>query len=34
MTENLSLYPRLGYRETRRALDDGYARVFYLKDLH
>lgn len=31
MTENQALYPRLGYRETRRAHEDGFDRVFYEK---
>ncbi|KIQ03307.1 MULTISPECIES: GNAT family N-acetyltransferase [Pseudomonas] len=31
MTENILFYPRLGYRETRRAVEDGYARVFFRK---
>jgi ribosomal protein S18 acetylase RimI-like enzyme len=31
MTENLTFYPRLGYRETARATDEGYRRVFYVK---
>jgi ribosomal protein S18 acetylase RimI-like enzyme len=33
MTENLSLYPVLGYRETGRATEDGFARVYFRKDL-
>jgi N-acetylglutamate synthase-like GNAT family acetyltransferase len=33
MTENLVFYPRHGYRETRRGLEDGYRRVFFVKDL-
>ena len=33
MTENLSLYPRLGYTETGRATEDGFDRVFYRKEL-
>ncbi len=33
MTENLALYPRLGYRETGRRSEDGFARVFFRKDL-
>lgn len=33
MTENLSLYPRLGYEETHRAIQDGYHRVFFHKQL-
>ena len=31
MTENLALYPRLGYRQTHRATEDGYDRVFFEK---
>ncbi len=31
MTENLSYYPRRGYRETHRAVQDGYHRVFFSK---
>ncbi|WP_181702316.1 GNAT family N-acetyltransferase [Chthonobacter albigriseus] len=31
MTENVAMYPRLGYRETHRAHDEGYDRVFYVK---
>jgi len=31
MTENILIYPRLGYRETRRAVEEGYARVFFRK---
>jgi ribosomal protein S18 acetylase RimI-like enzyme len=33
MTENLRLYPALGYVETGRAVQDGFARVFYRKPL-
>jgi N-acetylglutamate synthase-like GNAT family acetyltransferase len=33
MTENLVFYPRHGYRETRRGVEDGYQRVFFTKDL-
>ncbi len=33
MTGNLSLYPRLGYTETGRAMEDGFDRVFYRKEL-
>ncbi|CAN5116838.1 GNAT family N-acetyltransferase [soil metagenome] len=33
MTENLTFYPRLGYRETGRGGQDGYRRVFYSKML-
>jgi ribosomal protein S18 acetylase RimI-like enzyme len=31
MTENLSFYPRHGYRETGRAAQDGFRRVFFSK---
>jgi N-acetylglutamate synthase-like GNAT family acetyltransferase len=31
MTENLSFYPRHGYRETGRALQDGFRRVYFSK---
>jgi N-acetylglutamate synthase-like GNAT family acetyltransferase len=31
MTENLTFYPRHGYRETGRATQDGYRRVFFSK---
>ena len=31
MTENLTFYPRHGYRETGRALQDGFRRVFFAK---
>jgi len=33
MTENLTFYPTLGYRETHRGGQDGYRRVFYTKTL-
>lgn len=33
MTENLTLYPRLGYRETDRRQQDGFDRVFFEKPL-
>ncbi len=33
MTENQSLYPHLGYRETGRRTEDGFARVYYRKEL-
>jgi GNAT superfamily N-acetyltransferase len=33
MTENLSFYPALGYVETGRGMQDGFARVFYRKTL-
>lgn len=33
MTENLALYPRLGYVETHRRNDDGFERVFLEKRL-
>jgi GNAT superfamily N-acetyltransferase len=31
MTANLSLYPALGYVETGRRVEDGFARVFFRK---
>ena len=31
MTENLTLYPRLGYSETGRRHEDGYDRVYFRK---
>ena len=33
MTENLGYYARRGYTETHRALDEGFARVFFRKAL-
>ncbi|WP_040511481.1 GNAT family N-acetyltransferase [Gordonia soli] len=33
MTENVSLYPRLGYVETGRRNQDGFDRVYFVKDL-
>lgn len=33
MTENLTLYPRLGYLETGRGTQDGFDRVFFCKFL-
>jgi len=33
MTENQSLYPRLGYSKTGRRVEDGFDRVFYRKEL-
>ena len=33
MTENLEHYPRRGYRQTHRAEQDGYQRVFFSKHL-
>ena len=33
MTENLTLYGRLGYRETHRAVENGFERVFMTKRL-
>jgi ribosomal protein S18 acetylase RimI-like enzyme len=33
MTENHAYYRRQGYVETHRALDDGFSRVFYTKQL-
>src|SRR5262245_42189775 len=31
MTENLTFYPRHGYRETGRGVEDGYRRVYFSK---
>jgi len=31
MAENLEFYPRSGYRETGRAEQDGFRRVFFTK---
>jgi GNAT superfamily N-acetyltransferase len=33
MIENLALYPRLGYDESGRRSDEGFARVFFRKRL-
>ncbi len=33
MTESQAVYARLGYREDRRATEDGYRRIFMSKDL-
>lgn len=33
MTANLALYPRLGYAETGRRVEDGFDRVFFRKAL-
>lgn len=33
MHENLALYPRLGFKETERRVEDGYDRVYFRKDL-
>jgi len=33
MTENLQLYPRLGYEEFDRRLEDGFDRVYFKKAL-
>ena len=33
MTENLALYPRLGYAETARRSEDGFERVYFEKRL-
>jgi ribosomal protein S18 acetylase RimI-like enzyme len=33
MTENIALYGRLGFEETRRATEDGYERVFMRKTI-
>ena len=32
MRENLSLYPRLGYRETDRRVENGLSRIYFRKD--
>ncbi|WP_409422095.1 GNAT family N-acetyltransferase [Pseudaeromonas sp. ZJS20] len=34
MTENLAMYPRLGYQEYDRRLDEGYHRVFFRKPIN
>ncbi|HVG67277.1 MAG TPA: GNAT family N-acetyltransferase [Gaiellales bacterium] len=31
MTENLALYPALGYTETGRRVEDGFARIYFSK---
>ncbi len=33
MSENLALYPRLGYREFGRRIEDGFDRVYFTKAL-
>lgn len=33
MTENLSIYPRLGYVEVDRRIEDGFSRVYFEKRL-
>ena len=33
MTENLSLYPYLGYREIDRRMEAGFSRVYFRKEL-
>ena len=33
MTENLALYPRLGYRQTDRRMEQGYDRVYFAKSV-
>jgi len=33
MTENLVLYPRIGYRETKRETEDGFSRVYFRKEI-
>ncbi len=33
MTENLALYPRLGYQETGRRIEDGFRRVYFRKTI-
>ena len=34
MVENIAWYPRLGYRETERRAESGFARVFFEKRLN
>jgi ribosomal protein S18 acetylase RimI-like enzyme len=34
MTANVAWYPRLGYRETERRAERGFARVFFEKRLN
>jgi len=31
MTENLVLYPRLGYRQTHKAVESGFSRIYFEK---
>lgn len=33
MTENLSLYPKLGYEETGKVVEDGFKRVYFRKQV-
>jgi ribosomal protein S18 acetylase RimI-like enzyme len=33
MTENLAFYPRLGYRQVGRRVEEGFRRVYYTKSL-
>ena len=33
MTENITLYPKLGYVETHRQTEDGFERVYFEKNL-
>ena len=33
MTENIAIYKKLGYQETHRATEDGFARVFMRKPI-
>jgi hypothetical protein len=33
MTENLGLYPRLGYQQFDRRVEDGFDRVYFEKTL-
>lgn len=33
MTENLSLYPKLGYEEIERRQEDGFSRVYFRKEI-
>ena len=34
MVENITLYKKIGYRETERRQEKGFARVYMRKDLH
>jgi len=31
MVENLAFYPRRGFQETHRKTEDGYRRVYFIK---
>ncbi len=33
MVENQSMYPHLGYSVSRRAVENGYSRIYYIKNL-